>query len=459
MAFVLDISKSGAMAQIIMPKIKKVRNMQKFSNTMYIPSCYALHVGGKMLAKNDIENAYERIRHDIVLSPCLYSAHLSDLTSARVFLKLENMQFTGSFKERGALNFLLGHQNMAIKHVVAASAGNHAQAVARHSARLGILATIFMPIGTPNNKIVQTERLQAAVKLVGNNYDEAYEAALDFANATHAKYVHGYDDPYVIAGQGTIGLEVVQQIGVPDVIIIPVGGGGMLAGIAHYFAHSAGPKRPDIIGVEAKAFRSMAQVLDFHTGWSVTPEKTIADGIAVLNIGRLTRDMCAAYRPFMTSVSDDQIQNAMMILLERQKIISEGAGAAATAALLLAQNRERLLGKTVVVIVSGGNVDISLLSRLTGQALIGSSRMCRLSCVIKDSPGSLSKLLAKITNALGNIIDIAHERSFAALKWNEVLVTITVETKDGLHEKNLLSMLDAEGYDISIHKSEKNFGL
>jgi len=410
-----------------------------------------------MLAKNSIEDAYERIRHDIVMSPCLYSTHLSDLTSARVFLKLENMQFTGSFKERGALNFLLFHKDMPKKHVVAASAGNHAQAVARHAARLGILATIFMPLGTPNNKIVQTERLQAAVKLVGTNYDEAYEAALAFANNTEAKYLHGYDDPHVVAGQGTVALEIVQQIGVPDVVIAPVGGGGLLAGIAHYFAHGQS-KRPTLMGVESTAFRSMAQALNPQTGWSGTLEKTIADGIAVLNIGTLTRELCALYQPLMTHVNDEQIQNAMMILLERQKIISEGAGAAATAALLLAQNREMLLGKNVVVIVSGGNVDISLLSRLTGQALIDSSRMCRLSCVIKDAPGSLSKLLAKITNASGNIIDIAHERSFATVKFNEVLVTLTVETKDGLHEKNLFSMLDAEGYDISIHKSEKNFG-
>jgi threonine dehydratase len=444
-----------------MPKIKKTRNIKEISNTIGIPLSYIClgdALGEKMLAKNDIEDAYERIRHEIVLSPCLYSTHLSDLTSARVFLKLENMQFTGSFKERGALNFLLAHQDKALKHVVAASAGNHAQAVACHAARLGVKATIFMPLNTPNNKIVQTERLQATVRLVGNNYDEAYSAAQVFAHDSQAKYIHGYDDPYVIAGQGTIGLEVVQQIGVPDIIIIPVGGGGMLAGMAHYFAHSSASKRPLLIGVEAQAYPSMAQALNADSEWLPTSEKTIADGIAVLTVGKLTHELCALYKPLMVSVSDEQIQNALMILLERQKIMSEGAGAAATAALLLAQNRELFLGKTVVVIVSGGNIDISLLSRLTGQALIGSSRMCRLSCVIKDLPGSLSKLLTKVTSASGNIIDIAHERSFAALKWNEVLVTLTVETKDSLHEKNLFSMLDSEGYDISIHKLEKNFG-
>jgi threonine dehydratase len=410
-----------------------------------------------MLATNAIELAYERIRHDIILSPCIYSNYLSDLTSARVYLKLETMQVTGSFKERGALNFLLCHEDMPIRHVVAASAGNHAQAVARHAARLGFLATIFMPIGTPNNKILQTERLQAVVKLVGSNYDEAYDAALVFAQNTQAKYIHAYNDPDVIAGQGTIGLEISEQVGIPDIIISPVGGGGLIAGITQFFARNP-KKKPYVYGVEASAFQSMAHALNKSSLWSKNFEKTIADGIAVAHVGDLTHALCAEYEQLaMLHVADAQIQNAMMLLLERQKILSEGAGAAATAALLLAQQREVLLGKSVVVIVSGGNVDISLLARLAGQALVGSSRMCRLSCILKDTPGSLSQLLAKITNASGNIIDIDHERSFASLKWNEVLVTVTVETKDGSHEKNLLSMLDAEGYGISLHKSEKNF--
>jgi threonine dehydratase len=409
-----------------------------------------------MLAKNAIEHAYERIRHHIIKSPLVYSSYLSDLSGAKVFLKLENMQATGSFKERGALNYLLYYQQKALSHVVAASAGNHAQAVARHAARLGIAATIFMPLGTPNNKVLQTERLSAHVKLVGANYDEAYDAALNYAHAVNAQYIHAYNDAHIIAGQGSIALEIAEQVHKPDIIITPVGGGGLIAGIAHYFAQQK--HRPLIIGVEAHAYQSMAQALQKGVAHLKAPEKTIADGIAVANIGAMTRDFCALYKPLMTSVLDEHIQDAMMILLERQKIISEGAGAAATAALLLAEHRELIRAKKVVIIVSGGNIDISLLTKLSGKALIGSSRMCRLSCVIKDAPGSLSQLLAKITSTSGNIIDIAHERSFATLKWNEVLVTLTVETKDGLHEKNLLSMLDKEGYDISLHKSEKNLG-
>lgn len=411
-----------------------------------------------MLGREDIERAFKRIRHDIVLTPCLYSAHLSELSSARVYLKLENMQYTGSFKERGALNFLLSHEPQTLKHVVAASAGNHAQAVARHAARLGILATIFMPLQTPNNKVIRTEALHAAVKLVGNNYDEAYEAALEFSKAVQAKYLHAYNDWFVIAGQGTIGLEIEDQIGIPDVVLVPVGGGGLLSGLATCFAQSPGLKRPQVIGVKAKAYQSMATALDKGKLNGVLGEKTIADGIAVRQVGEFTQEICAALKPLIVNVSDAEIQRAMMLLLERQKIVSEGAGAAAAAALMLPECRDLFINKTVVIIVSGGNIDISLLARLTGQALIGSSRLCRLSCVIKDSPGSLSRLLGKITNVSGNIVDIVHERSFAELRWNEVLVTFTVETKDGAHEKNLLSMLDEEGYDISIHKSEKNFG-
>ncbi len=399
-----------------------------------------------MFRNEDVEAAYLRIKKDIVQTPCLFSPWLSKETGAQVFLKLENMQQTGSFKERGALNFLLSKPEASIKQVVAASAGNHAQAVALHARRLGILATIFMPMGTSNTKILQTERHEAEVKLVGQNYDEAYACAKEYSKEHGALYLHAYNDLDVIIGQATVGLEINRAIGIPDFIFAPIGGGGLFSGIAQYFAQFS--SRPQMVGVEALAFQSMAQALDKGKPFSLIGEKTIADGIAVRKVGGLTHEICAKLKPTLVHVDDDRIQHAIMMLLERQKIVTEGAGAAATAGLLLDGFKKELVNRKVVVVVSGGNIDISLLSRLTGQELIKSGRLCRMSLVIKDTPGSLSRLLATITEALGNIVDIQHERSFAVLRWNEVLVHVTVETKDEIHEKNMLSLLMKEGYKI-----------
>ncbi len=400
-----------------------------------------------MFRNEDVEAAYSRIKNDIILSPCLFSPWLSKATGAQVFLKLENMQQTGSFKERGALNFLLSRPRGSIKQVVAASAGNHAQAVALHARKLGIPAAIFMPLGTSNTKILQTEKYEAQVKLVGQNYDEAYACAKEFSKEHDADYLHAYNDLDVIIGQATIGLEINAAIGVPDFIFAPIGGGGLFSGIAQYFANNKA-KGPKMIGVEALAFQSMAQALDKGRPFSLNGEKTIADGIAVRKVGSLTHEICAKLNPTLISVDDDCIQHAIMVLLERQKIVTEGAGAAATAGLLLDTFKNELVNRKVVVVVSGGNIDISLLSRLTGQELIKSGRLCRMSLVIKDTPGSLSRLLSSITRAFGNIVDIQHERSFAVLRWNEVLVHVTVETKDEIHEKNMLSLLMEEGYQI-----------
>ncbi|MCA9508151.1 MAG: threonine ammonia-lyase [Myxococcales bacterium] len=401
-----------------------------------------------MFTNKQIENAHLRIKDNIVITPCIFSPYLSKLTSGQVYLKLENMQHTGSFKERGALNFLLSKQSLSLRHVVAASAGNHAQAVAFHARRLGVKATIFMPIGTSNTKILQTQRYGADVKLVGQNYDEAYSCAKEFAIEHEAEYVHAYNDVEIITGQATIGLEIQNQIGVPDYMFAPIGGGGLFAGIAKYFANLSGIKKVQMIGVEAMAFQSMAQALDKGSPFSLAGEKTIADGIAVRRVGELTHKICDELQPKLVGVDDYQIQRAIMLLLERQKIVTEGAGATATAGMLLERFKDELVDKKIVVIVSGGNIDISLLSRLTGQELINSGRLCRLSLIIKDTPGSLSHLLSTITKASGNIVDIQHERSFAVLKWNEVMVIVTIETRDEIHEHNLLMMLEQESYKV-----------
>jgi threonine dehydratase len=406
-----------------------------------------------MFLNHEVERLDEKFRKVLVKTPCVFSPYLSEISKANVYLKLENMQRTGSFKERGALSFLLHHKNEQWTSVVTASAGNHAQAVALHAQRLNIPAIIFMPIGTSNIKVAETERLKASVKLVGQNYDEAYNAAKEFAETNGFLYIHAYNDPLVILGQATVGLEVFRQVKNPDAIFVPIGGGGLIAGIAQFVANLPTDNVPQIIGVETEDYQSMALAL--HKGnFTIAARngKTIAEGIAVKNVGSLSQKICEELAPVLTSVSDDQIQSAIVLLLERQKIVTEGAGAASVAAFLSDDYRHSFVNKTVVLIVSGGNIDISLLARLTAQELVKSSRLCRISTVIKDIPGSLALLLEIVKKYSGNIVDIRHERWFASIRWNEVLVEITVETKNEIHENLMLSALKTEGYNIKTHK-------
>lgn len=405
-----------------------------------------------MFSNLDVITAHESFQGVIAETPCLFSSYLSKLLKARVYLKLENMHQTGSFKERGALNFLLKHQDK--KQVVTASAGNHAQAVALHASRLGVAATIFMPEGTPNTKVLETEKLKATVKLIGQNYDEASCAARLFAETNNAQYVHAYNDLDIICGQATVALEILKQVSDPDWIFCPIGGGGLISGIVQFIANSRLREKPTIVGVEASEFQSMAQALDKSKKVNSTGIKTIAEGIAVRNVGDITQEICRKHEPQFIAVNDEEIQKALMILLERQKLVTEGAGAASVAALLKTEFREKLLGKTVICIISGGNIDISLLARLTAHELVKSSRLCRMSLVIKDTPGSLSRLLQEVTKVSGNIVDIRHERSFVDIKWNEVLVELTVETKDEEHENRMLNTLAGQGYVIDRHERE-----
>jgi threonine dehydratase len=404
-----------------------------------------------MFTNDLVESVYASFKSHVVKTPCLFSPYLSSLTGARVYLKLENMQQTGSFKERGVLSFLMG-SSPDVRHVVTASAGNHAQALALHAARLNIKATIFMPEGTSNTKVSSTQKLKATVELTGQSYDEAYTKAREYAESYNAEYVHAYNDRKVIIGQATVALEIYEQITKPDVIIVPVGGGGLISGMAQFVANLT-PTATKIIGVQAEDFQSMAQALVKGT-MNPGARKTIAEGIAVKKVGDLALEICEKTRPDFVAVSDQEIEHAIMMLVERQKIVTEGAGAAPVAALCKEEYRHSFDGKTVVVVISGGNIDISLLARLSAQALVESSRLCRMSLVIKDTPGSLSRLLQAVTKASGNIVDIYHERSFAHIRWNEVLVDLIVETKGEQHRDSMLSALLEEGYSVQMHKQE-----
>ncbi len=310
----------------------------------------------------DIEKAHERIYDFIFETPCIFSEDLSKSTNASVFLKLDNMQRTGSFKERGALNrlLLLDAQEKS-KGVVTASAGNHGQAVAYHAARLQIPAQVFMPLNSPAIKISRTENYGAKVHLVGDNYDDVHQAALLFAQKTDAFYLHAYDDAAVIAGQGTVALEIKKQLPNVDTIIVPVGGGGLISGIA--VATASFKSAPQVIGVEASVMPSMAEAIAAKGPVKLPIADTIADGIRVRLVGKLTYAICAQMVTNWVSVDDDQIARAILFLLEQQKTIAEGAGAAGVASLLAGKISYKK-NKCICILVSGGNIDVHTLARV-----------------------------------------------------------------------------------------------
>lgn len=400
--------------------------------------------------KLDIEKSYENIKKFIIPTPCVYSHWLSSFTQAKVYLKLENFNKTGSFKDRGVINFLLSNKEKNITHVTAASAGNHAQAVAFFAQKLGINATIFMPVLTPNNKIFQTKRYQAQVCLQGENYDESFIHAQKFAAEHNAHYIHAYNDLAVISGQGSVALEITACSITPDIIIVPVGGGGLVSGIASYINEKKLPTKT--IGVESKNFASMAKALQNHKPFMLDAKKTIAEGIAVRMVGDLTYDICSSLNVDMIDVSDEEIQSSIMFLLERQKIIAEGAGAAAVAGLFKLAAQESLVDKTIVLVISGGNIDLALLNRLSNKELIKTSRLYKFKVIIPDTPGSLSNLLRIVSENRANIVDVCHERVFASLNWNEVLVKLIVEIRDKDHLSILLETLKENSYQVMQNK-------
>lgn len=402
------------------------------------------------MVKIDVLASYERIKNLILATPCIHSPYLSNMTGAKVYLKLENFNMTGSFKERGVASFLTSPVNIGTKHVVAASAGNHAQAVALFSGKMGIESTIFMPISTPNNKISQTKKFNAKVMLTGQSYDEAYLAAQEYVTAMNAKYLHAYNDLDVIAGQGSVGVELIQDKIEPDIIFVPVGGGGLVSGIACAF-NELGHKNVKIIGVESEKVKSMACALKNKGPVMLDAKKTLADGIAVRKVGNFTHEICSQLKIEMTDVTDEEAQSCIIMLLERQKIIAEGAGAVSVASLFALAKKENLSNKKVVCIISGGNIDLALISRLTSLQMVKTSRILKAAIIISDSPGSLSALLHIVGQNAGNIIDIQHERSTLDVKWNEVLVILTIEVKDEEHRNFLLSVLEKNNYLIRDH--------
>jgi threonine dehydratase len=393
----------------------------------------------------DVEAARARLRGVIHETPCAFSQSLSDLTGARVFVKLENLQMTGSFKERGAANVLLQLPPAERKRgVVTASAGNHGLAVAFHAARLGVGAVIVMPEWAPLTKVTAARRHGAEVVLHGENYDEAYARAREVEAERGLVFVHPFDDPRVIAGQGTIGLELVAQVPDLEAVLVPVGGGGLAAGIG--VAVKAGKPGAEVIGVQADEIAAMKAAWASGERVTVPPGPTIADGIAVRRAGEHTLALCRRWVDQIVSVSEEEIANAILLLLEIEKTVVEGAGAVPLAALV--NKKVALAGKTVALVLTGGNIDVNLVSRIIERGLVKDGRLVRLAVMLRDRPGQLARLTALVAEMRANVLHILHDRAFSRARLGETEVELTLETSGREQIEAVKRHLTGAGYAV-----------
>ena len=368
---------------------------------------------------------------------------LSALTGQQVYLKLENLQMTGSFKERGALNRIaMLTAEQAARGVVAASAGNHAQGVAYHATKRGIRALIVMPLATPLVKVTATRGFGAEVVLHGANYDEACEEATRLCAAEGMTFIHPFDDAIVMAGQGTIGLELLEQVPRLEAVVVPIGGGGLIGGIACAIKES----RPEVrvIGVQTSRLPSMLAARLAGHPVTVDPATTIADGIAVRRAGDVTLPVVERYVDEIVTVDEDEIASAILVLLEREKTLAEGAGAAALAAVL--QKKTSLNGAHTAVMVCGGKIDVTLLSRIIERGLVQDGRLIRLRIHLLDKPGALADLTRLIASYRANIVDTLHNRAYYGVNLGDTVIDITMETRGREQVEELLAALTAEGY-------------
>jgi threonine dehydratase len=396
-----------------------------------------------MISSSDIRAAMGRIRGSVYLSPCARSQNFSESTGNSVFLKLDNLQRTGAFKERGALNKLLSltaEQKSA--GVIAASAGNHAQGLAYHAGRLGVHAQICMPLTTPLTKVSSTRAYGADVVLHGTNYDEAYEEALRRSEADRLTLIHAFDDDHVIAGQGTLGLEILEQQPSTDAVIVPIGGGGLIGGIACAIKES-NPK-VQIFGVQPARLPSMKVAVAEGKPVTLAPASTIADGIAVRRAGEHTLPLVRNYVDGIATVDDEEIANAVLLLLEREKTLEEGAGAAGVAALL--NDKLALRGKNIAVVVGGGNIDVTLLARIIERGLVKDGRLVRLRVHLGDFPGALHRLTGILAQHRANIVETSYDRAYHNVNLGDTAIDITMETRGAEHIAELLGAISAANY-------------
>lgn len=397
----------------------------------------------------DVEAAAKTIAGFVKRTNFDHSRTLSDIAGADIWLKFENLQFTATFKERGALNRLSALSTDQRKTgVIAASAGNHAQGVAYHAARLSIPATIFVPVGTPTVKIENTRRHRATVIEGGATLEEAAALAKEYGQSRGLTYIHPYDDPLVIAGQGTIALEMLASVADLDVLIVPIGGGGLISGIAV----AAKALKPDIeiIGVQAALYPSMYNLIKAQS----LPMRgdTLAEGIAVKAPGRVTSEIARALVDDIVLVTEQHVERALSLLLTIEKSVTEGAGAAGLAAVLA--DAERFKGRRLGLVLSGGNIDTRLLSGVLTRQLAREGRLSRLRFDIVDRPGQLASVVNVLSNAGANIVEVSHQRIFTDLPAKAVILEVVIETRDRSHLASTIGALKVANIDVVAGDAE-----
>ncbi len=397
-----------------------------------------------MLDLKKIYEAKERIKDIVVDTPFSYAPHLSEIASCEVYLKKENLQVTGAFKIRGAYNKIASlSQSQRACGVVAASAGNHAQGVALSASKFGIKAVIVMPESTPLTKVNGVKHYGAEVILAGSNYDEAYAYATEYGEKNSLTFVHPFEDEEVIAGQGTVALDILDKCEDLDAVLIPVGGGGLIAGMASAFK-AVNPKI-EIIGVSALGAPAFKNSFENKCAIDSTSVRTIADGIAVRDTSEITLSHALECVDRIISVDDEEIASAILFLLEKQKLVVEGAGSVGVAALL--HNKlPHLKGKKVAVVLSGGNMDVTLLSVIIEKGLLKSGRKMKVTVTLVDKPGSLMRFTEILQELNANIVHIAYDRTSISLDYGDANVTVHMETKGEQHQQEIRVALKSEGY-------------
>ncbi len=396
-----------------------------------------------LLTLDHVRAAHARIRDSIVETPTLHSQTLSKLTGANIYLKFENLQFTAAYKERGALNaILLLSEEQRSKGVIAASAGNHAQGLSYHGTRLGIPVTIVMPVPTPTVKVMQTESVGGKVVLFGETFDDAYKHARQLEAEQGLTFVHPFDDPNVAAGQGTVALEMLESIPSLDMLVVPIGGGGLLSGMGT----AARALKPDIglIGVQAELYPSMYALLK---NLQLPCEgDTLAEGIAVKIPGAFTSEVIRELVDEIVLVSEAELETAVSLLLQIEKTVVEGAGAAGLAAVMA--NPEIFAGKNVGIVLCGGNIDTRLLANVLLRDLARSGRLARLRLTLQDRPGALFKVMRLFNEHNVNIIEIYHQRIFTTLPAKGLITDIECEARDAQQLQGLVDGLNDAGYKV-----------